>query len=913
MRLGLGAVACLLPGVAFGQVTNATTGVGYGTIQDAVDAASSGDVIELDPGVYAENIVWSFKGLTIRAADPALGATIAPVSGRAFDVLGGQNFLTDLTVENGDQSCVEVESSDLTLAGTIIRNCISGASGGGINALGSDVTLIDSVVTANDASDGGGIYLDSGSTLTMVGGEISDNTASNGAGVYVSGGADVTMEGVRDAVTGAVLTPGPVLRGNIATMNGGALYAFADVQTSTVSVTDAFLDGNTADIGGGVYAQHSANVTLIRNAACGNDGLGGAVYFDGESGSVPVSVDGALQVWNSRFSYNTGSLGTVTLVSGSAQVYFSEFLDNNALGQVAVQSLVPSLEVTHSIFMGSNQGGTALSGEGTSNFNLFFDNAFNHTGNITQGPDDLTGIQAQYIDYGGDCTTDLLFPLAYAPQFDNGLVGDVDGDGIVDQDAGATTVLGAGSSTVLNIGLSGGPYGDLFWWYDGDSDAWVALHDCDDTNRDTYPNADEYCDGVDNDCNGVDDDDATAVDAILFYPDVDGDTYGDSSVFGTPYCDGNQPSDLVPDGFDCDDTNAAINPGADEVCADAGLDQNCDGDPDLNAVDATVWYADLDGDGFGDASVSVASCTQPMGYVTDGSDCDDGQPGVYPGAAEVCDGVDNNCSGDETDVAGWTEYYADTDGDGFGDAGSALGACDGQPSGYVPDSTDCNDNESAMYPGNTEVCDGLDNDCSGLIDDGQPTTDFYADTDGDGFGDGGIVVNQFCSPGAGWAEQGGDCDDNQVSVNPDAEEVCDGLDNDCDALTDLEDDSLVDGQVGYEDLDGDGYGAGDPIDVCDLGDLAELDGDCADTNADVNPGAEEVPGNDVDEDCDGVAQTGSGTGTGTGTGGTRPGPTTATGATGGEAAGCNCDSGSGALPMSVVWLLGSVVLIRRRK
>ena len=85
MRGFLGMVVCLLPGVAWGQVTNATTGVGYGTIQYAVDAASSGDVIELDPGVYAENIVWSFTGLTIRAADPALGATIAPVSGRATE------------------------------------------------------------------------------------------------------------------------------------------------------------------------------------------------------------------------------------------------------------------------------------------------------------------------------------------------------------------------------------------------------------------------------------------------------------------------------------------------------------------------------------------------------------------------------------------------------------------------------------------------------------------------------------------------------------------------------------------------------------------------------------------------------------------------------------------------------------
>ena len=514
-----------------------------------------------------------------------------------------------------------------------------------------------------------------------------------------------------------------------------------------------------------------------------------------------------------------------------------------------------------------------------------------------------------------------MFPYgdgqSQGPQVDNGLVGDVDGDGTVDQDLGTTPSTAAGDPSILNIGMSGGPNADPFHWYDGDGDAWVALQDCDDGVSTTYPGADEYCDGVDNDCNGVDDDDATAVDATLYYPDVDTDGYGDSMVFGTPYCSGNEPAGLVSDGFDCDDTNGAINPGADEVCADAGLDQNCDGDPDLNAVDADVWYADADGDTYGDASVSVQTCGQPLGYVLDDTDCDDDPTtgaGVNPGAADACDGVDNNCSGDESDVAGWTEYYADTDGDGFGDAGSALGACDGQPVDYVTDNTDCDDNESAMYPGNTEVCDGLDNDCNGLLDDGQPTTDWYVDLDADGFGNDGNVVNQFCSPGSDWVEQGGDCDDGLANVNPSAEEVCDGLDNDCDDLTDLDDDSLVDGQVGYEDGDGDGYGAGDAIDVCDLGDLVELDGDCADTNADINPGAEEVPGNDVDEDCDGVAQTGSGTtGTGTGTGGTRPGPTTATGATGGEAAGCNCDSGTGSAPMGFVWVLGIVGLMRRRQ
>ena len=102
---------------------------------------------------------------------------------------------------------------------------------------------------------------------------------------------------------------------------------------------------------------------------------------------------------------------------------------------------------------------------------------------------------------------------------------------------------------------------------------------------------------------------------------------------------------------------------------------------------------------------------------------------VYPGAPELCDGLDNNCDGN-VDEGVLNTYYADTDSDGYGDAGSSTQSCTA-PAGYVSDDTDCDDTNDHMYPGAPELCDGLDNNCDGNVDEGVLNT-YYADTDSDG-------------------------------------------------------------------------------------------------------------------------------------------------------------------------------------
>ncbi len=160
----------------------------------------------------------------------------------------------------------------------------------------------------------------------------------------------------------------------------------------------------------------------------------------------------------------------------------------------------------------------------------------------------------------------------------------------------------------------------------------------------------------------------------------------------------------------------------------------------LSVIQEVAYYADNDHDGYG-AGQAIYACSQPASTSLNNIDCDDTNPIIYPGAPEICDGLDNDCSGTADDK--------DMDADGYIDA-----VCGGN---------DCNDNTAFAHPGLAEVCgDGIDNDCNGTIDD--------LDADADGY---------IC-----FACGGDDCDDNDNTIYPGAPELCDNKDNDCDGLTD---------------------------------------------------------------------------------------------------------------------------------
>jgi len=359
--------------------------------------------------------------------------------------------------------------------------------------------------------------------------------------------------------------------------------------------------------------------------------------------------------------------------------------------------------------------------------------------------------------------------------------------------------------------------------------------DCNDNDATVYPGAIELCDGQINDCTNS------------MLPSDESDNDNDGYVTCSIDAGGWNGVSTVVGGDDCDDNNPNNHPNNAEKCD--GIDNNCDGIIDEGLT--RIFYADTDGDGFGDPNNSVVACRAPSGYVSDNTDCNDSNANSYPGNPEICDGIDNNCDGNIDEGIGQI-YYVDSDGDGFGDSNNSISAC-AIPSGFVANATDCDDSNNNSYPGNTEICDGMDNNCDGVIDEGFSLQTFYADTDNDGFGDSNNGLSA-CTMPAGYVTDDMDCDDADSTINPNIMEICDGIDNNCDGNID---EGI--GQVYYADSDGDGYGdSNNSISACvaPSGYVAN-DTDCDDTDVNNYPGNAEVC-DGTDNNCDGIVDEGCG-------------------------------------------------------
>jgi hypothetical protein len=432
-----------------------------------------------------------------------------------------------------------------------------------------------------------------------------------------------------------------------------------------------------------------------------------------------------------------------------------------------------------------------------------------------------------------------------APQAEicDGLDNDCDGD----VDEGVGDLDGDGIADCMDDDMDGDGHGN-----DSDNCPEVANAGQEDADADQQG---DLCDNDDDNDNVADADDNCPVIPNFEQGDMDGDGAGD-------LCDDDKDGDGVANAED--NCSAVANPNQDDLDGDGvgdacSSDQDGDGVPNAGDNCPTVsngGQLDTDGDGLGNACDDDDDGDGSL----DVSDCGPLNKSVHPGAEEVCNGLDDNCNGviDEADAAGCITFYMDSDGDSFGQ--DALSKCLCAPSAPFTafKGGDCNDGNPKASPVAVEICDFLDNDCDGDVDEKGSVgcVNFYKDGDGDGFG---LNGSQLCQCGPTLehpTKKGGDCDDKKITTYPGAVEYCGGKDENCDGTVDEA------GAKGcatyYRDVDGDGWGNEKQSKcLCVPANLysSQKPGDCDDGNKLTNPTASEIC-DSQDNNCNGQVDEG---------------------------------------------------------
>ncbi|MEK7452577.1 MAG: MopE-related protein, partial [Patescibacteria group bacterium] len=258
------------------------------------------------------------------------------------------------------------------------------------------------------------------------------------------------------------------------------------------------------------------------------------------------------------------------------------------------------------------------------------------------------------------------------------------------------------------------------------------------------------------------------------------------------------------------------------------------------------WYRDLDGDGFGKGS-KIVQCVKPSDAVENNKDCDDTKKEVHPSGVELCNKIDEDCNG-VTDENASTGLYYDHDQDGFGGKEQILGCS--IPANATATNNDCDDFSKSIYPKAVEICDNkVDEDCNGVIDDAQNAKQLFLDSDQDGYGKKSVSIYSCATP-TQYVSDKTDCDDNATSTHPNAPEICkNGVDDNCNGVTDTDAKEVL----WYKDADGDLYG--DPTNTTQSCSPPQSfvgnNKDCNDGNPLVKPDVAEICNNGVDDNCDG--------------------------------------------------------------
>ncbi len=653
----------------------------------------------------------------------------------------------------GPGAAINSENSALDVTGSTFDQNIAFGNGGHIFANGN--VLAPPTVTVTDNNFVYGVTLAAGGAVSLgnVAAHVSDNdfryndSVTKGGAVHVNSGGSGTVELWNNLFLENM---------SLALIGYNIFDAVGNDDTGDQlagEVNFAFLTGE----GGGAYIE-SESVDVWANLFCGNIADDGA----GLNVQDPIS-DSTIEnnVFNDNWSLHYGG---GAYLRADSDIQTPAVWNNTFYGNSAGQS-PPGFETEIYVY---GAGGGMMSDGAVLDFhnNIVAEQFFGGGVTGVHGADYIIGdpLMMQNNLWYGNCETDGCDPLT--PDDNLHLAGDY-----AQHALNATNIRGE----------------DPFPTYAG-----IGELDC-------YPDA-FYARWGTASIDAGDDTDPS-------WRDIDQSTNDIGFTGGSraPVLD--RDNDGYKNTLDCNDINAFVNPGEPEICDD--VDNNCDGQVNEGFID--VWYWDGDGDGYGsdvpipgvvDVPV-VVGCAQPAGYVAEGGDCDDADPAINPGAAEICDKADNDCNDiiDDEDVLPFIQYFEDADGDNFGDSNVQVSDCQ-PPAGYIEFGGDCDDTNDAINPNGAEVCNGEDDDCNGIPDDdASDAQEWYVDSDGDTYGSG-VPTISCDAPGTGsFVNSGGDCVEGNADINPGAVEICDDLDNDCDGGIDV---NPADGNKYYFDLDGDG-------------------------------------------------------------------------------------------------------------
>jgi len=627
----------------------------YVTLSEAMADAATGDRLLVDPGTYLEDeIVVQNKVVSI---EPALGpgtVTVELSNGdNLFELKNGADLtLRDLIVDGASRGrLANVRSAILNVLGCQVSNVTApnqAANGGAIDVFNGTVTLEGSTLAAgiSTAESGGLIHARRGTVdvstsvlqqgLAITGGAISGsfdsqvtvrassflfNAAETGSVIHMSGGEVTIQSSILDqntATTATVLCDG----------------------TDLCEISTGLISANIADIGG-VVVSDSAVTTLSGNSVCGSS-----------PGARLVDLSGADATIERTVFYGADLSDALVFVGPSvnARIISNHFVGTTSTTSGAALSVEGIVTFTNNLVaFNTGVGAVIQTATGTldDSYNLFYSNIDSHA-DVPLDPTNLVDLDPLLGGAAvvGSCDLTPLVPTANSPAIDAGDPTTFDDDG-----------------TIADIGAFGNLLGNpVTDGDDDDGDGVPSPADCNDLDPDVYPGAEEIgCNDIDDDCDPLtsdlvdedgdgtsvclgdcDDTDPDRTHLTMVFRDADMDGFGvgqATELCGIPF-DG---SDV--DG-DCDDNDATIYPGAEEVLYD-GIDQDCDG----------FDIDDVDGDG-----------------AKGPDDCDDNDPDRYPMATDVPgDGVDQDCNN-------WDAGSALIGGAGFSCGGcSAVGRSASMP------------------------------------------------------------------------------------------------------------------------------------------------------------------------------------------------------------------------------------------